>query len=159
MDYSLGLVFAVAGIALATLLSGCGAAIGVGIAGQAASGVVAEDPDKFGSVLIMQALVGSQGIYGLLISFLILMKTGLLSGDIVNIGMNQGLTLMLGALPIGVVGLAGGFAQGKAAAAGISLIAKRGEESGKAITFVIMVETYLVLALLVSFLIVFFVNP
>ena len=57
---NLGVVFALLGAAVAVLFSGCGSAIGVGIAGQAASGVVTEDPGKFAKVLIMQLLPGTQ---------------------------------------------------------------------------------------------------
>ena len=53
---NLGIVYALLGAALAVLLAGAGSAIGVGIAGQAAAGVVTEDPSKFAKVLIMQLL-------------------------------------------------------------------------------------------------------
>ena len=43
----LGIVYALLGAALAVFLAGAGSAIGVGIAGQAAAGVVTEDPNKF----------------------------------------------------------------------------------------------------------------
>lgn len=46
---TLGTALAFGGAATATALAGVGSAIGVGIAGQAASGVVSEDPDKFGT--------------------------------------------------------------------------------------------------------------
>lgn len=42
-----GIVFALIGIALAVALAGCGSAIGVKIAGEAAAGVVSVDPSKF----------------------------------------------------------------------------------------------------------------
>ena len=42
----LGIFYAILGAALATLLAGAGSAMGVGIAGQAAAGVVTEDPGK-----------------------------------------------------------------------------------------------------------------
>ena len=47
---NLGLVYALLGAAVAVFLAGAGSAIGVGIAGQAASGVVTEDPSKFAKV-------------------------------------------------------------------------------------------------------------
>ena len=50
----MGMVYALLGAAVAVFLAGAGSAIGVGIAGQAASGVVTEDPSKFAKVLIMQ---------------------------------------------------------------------------------------------------------
>ena len=64
---NLGIVFALTGAALAALLAGIGSAIGVGIAGEAAAGVITEDPNKFSKVLVLQLLPGTQGIYGLLI--------------------------------------------------------------------------------------------
>ena len=60
-----GQVLALAGAAIAATLGGIGSALGVGVAGQAAAGVVSEDPNKFGQVLLLQALPGTQGIYGL----------------------------------------------------------------------------------------------
>ena len=69
---SLGIVLALVGAVLAALLGGIGSAIGVGMTGQAAAGVVSENPPLFGKVLILQLLPGTQGIYGLLIAFLTL---------------------------------------------------------------------------------------
>ena len=50
----LGIFLALLGAALAVILSGMGSAYGVGVAGQAAAGVVTEDPSKFAKVLILQ---------------------------------------------------------------------------------------------------------
>ena len=77
---NLGIVYALCGAAIAVLLAGAGSAIGVGIAGQAAAGVVTEDPGKFAKVLILQLLPGTQGLYGLLIGFITLSKIGILGG-------------------------------------------------------------------------------
>ena len=65
-----GIVFALLGVAVAVILAGMGSAYGVGVAGQAAAGVVTEDPDKFAKVLLLQLLPGTQGIYGLLVGFI-----------------------------------------------------------------------------------------
>ena len=153
----LGQILAIAGVALSVGLAGIGSAIGVGIAVQSAAGVVSEDPDKFGQTLILQALPGTQGIYGLLIGFIILLRTNYLAG-MVDVSTEAGMMLLFGALPIGIVGMFSAIAQGKASAASIGLIAKRPEEQGKAIIFPAMVETYAVLALLASFLVVWFVR-
>ena len=74
----LGVVYGLLGAAIAVLFAGAGSALGVGIAGQAASGVVTEDPSKFAKVLIMQLLPGTQGLYGLLVGFITLSKIGIL---------------------------------------------------------------------------------
>ena len=118
-----GQVLALAGAAIAATLGGIGSALGVGVAGQAAAGVVSEDPNKFGQVLLLQALPGTQGA-----------------------------SMFAASLPIGIVGLCSAIAQGKAAAAGVMLVGKRPSELAKGMLFAAMVETYAVLALLVSFL-------
>ena len=88
---TLGTALAFGGAATAAALAGVGSAIGVGIAGQAASGVVSEDPDKFGNVLVLQALPGTQGIYGLLIAFIIILNLGVIDGNVKDLTTFQGL--------------------------------------------------------------------
>ncbi len=153
MDFgNLGMAIALFGAALATLLAGIGSARGVGIAGEAASGVVAEDPSKFGQTLLLQALPGTQGIYGLLIAFLILLKVGIVGGAQVEVTLLSGIYIFASCLPIAIVGYFSGVAQGRVAASGINIVAKHPEEVSKAMIYAAMVETYAVLALLVSFL-------
>ena len=89
----LGGVYALLGAAVAALLAGIGSAVGVAIAGQAAAGVVTEDPAKFSKVLILQLLPGTQGIYGLLVAFVTLSKTGLLGGSMAAIDVPTGLKI------------------------------------------------------------------
>lgn len=48
---SLGIVLALTGAVLSALLGGIGSAIGVGIAGQAAAGVITENPSLFASII------------------------------------------------------------------------------------------------------------
>ena len=148
----LGIVYALLGAAVAVFLSGAGSAIGVGIAGQAASGVVSQDPSKFEKVLIMQLLPGTQGIYGLLVVFITLSKIGLLGGGMLELTPQQGLLVLAACLPIGIVGLISGKYQGMTSAAAIGIVAKKPEQFGKAMLFPAMVETYAILALLISIL-------
>lgn len=148
----LGIVYALLGAATAVFLSGAGSALGVGIAGQAASGVMSEDPSKFAKVLIMQLLPGTQGLYGLIIGFVTLSKIGLLGGGAADVSVQTGLLILAACLPIGIVGLISGKSQGKTAAAAIGIIAKKPDQFGKAMLFPAMVETYAILALLISFL-------
>jgi V/A-type H+-transporting ATPase subunit K len=147
-----GLVFALLGSALAIGLAGIGSALGVGIAGEAGAGVMTEDPGKFGQVLLLQALPGTQGIYGLLAGFWVLIKLGLFGGTPAAVTIAQGMQIMFACLPIAIVGLLSGISQGKTAAASIGLIARRPEETGKAIILPAMVETYAVLSLLATIL-------
>ena len=144
---------------MAVFLAGAGSAIGVGIAGQAASGVVSEDPSKFAKVLVIQLLPGTQGIYGLLVGFITLSKIGLLGGGILDLTPQQGLLVLAACLPVGIVGLISGKSQGETAAAAIGIVAKKigivakkPEQFGKAMLFPAMVETYAILSLLISIL-------
>ena len=153
MDINWGIVLAAAAAVLSAALAGIGSAVGVGMAGQAAAGVVSEDPDRFGSCLLLQLLPGTQGIYGLLIAFVIASKAGLLGGGSA-LTATAGLNLFLAAIPIAFGGLLSAIAQGKVAVAGINMVAKKPEEQGKAMLMTVMVETYAVLSLLISFLLV-----
>lgn len=148
----LGTGMALLGAALAALLAGIGSAIGVGMAGEAAAGVTTEDPSKFGKVLILQLLPGTQGIYGLLIAFITLSQIGILGGGATKVSFFEGVLYFVACLPMGFVGLWSAIRQARAAVSGISLVAKRPDQMGKAIIFSAMVETYAILALLISIL-------
>lgn len=151
MSANTGLFLAFLGSAIAAGFAGAGSGIGIGIVGQSAAGVVTEDPSKFARTLLLQALPGTQGIYGLLIAFLIWSKVGVFGGFEV-VTMQNGLLLLMAGLPIGIAGYFTAIYQGKAAAAGCAMIAKRPDELAKGMVFAAMVETYAVLALLASFL-------
>ena len=155
----LGMALALLGAVLAALLAGIGSAIGVGMAGQAAAGVVTEDPGKFSKLLILQLLPGTQGIYGFLIAFLTLSQIGVIGGGSVEVSTTKGMLYLLACLPIAFVGLWSAIRQAKAAVSCIGLIAKRPDQLGKAIILPAMVETYAILALLVSILAVFGITP
>lgn len=143
------------GAALAVFVAGMGSAKAVGMVGEAAAGMLTEDPSKFGKVLILQALPGTQGIYGLITAFLIVFKIGIL-GTPVELSVTQGVYFIMAALPIAVIGYYSAIKQARVAIAGVNLIAKRPDEVGKAITSAALVETYAIFAVLVSLLLVLF---
>lgn len=156
----LGTGIALLGAALAVGLSGVGSSIGVGKAGQAAAGVTAEDPDKFMKCLILQLLPATQGIYGFIVGFLTLIKLNAFGGFILSetgtyITVAGGIGILAASLPIAIAGLLSAIHQGKVAVSAIGLVAKRPEESTKGMLMTAMVETYALLAFLVSFLAVF----
>lgn len=150
---TLGLVLAVIGAALSIILGGIGSAIGVGIAGQAGAGITSEEPDKFGKILLLEALPGTQGIYGFLGTFWVIMKTQLLTGG-ASIDTNTGLLILFACLPVAIVGLVSGIYQGKVSTAGMNIVSKQPGDSGKAIILAVMVETYAVLGLLATILLI-----
>ena len=147
----LGIFFAVTGMALAALMPGIGSSVGVSIAGQAAAGVVTDDPSKFSKVLLLQLLPGTQGIYGLLIAFVTMLSTGVMGG-VTEMSVVKGLSFLAACLPMALVGWWSAIYQGKASIASINLVSKRPDQFGKSLLFPAMVETYAILALLISLL-------
>lgn len=149
-----GLMIAITGAAIAAILSGIGSILGVRTAGQASTGLVSEDPDKFGKVLLLTALPGSQGIYGFLAAVIIANKTGLLGGQAADLTIDNGLQVLMAALPIAVTGLLSGYYQGRLAASAVNIVAKKPDAAGKGVILSAIVETYAVLGLLVTILLV-----
>jgi len=106
-------------------------------------------------VLILQLLPGTQGLYGLLTAILMLSRIGVIGGNAAELTTAQGWMFLIAALPIAIVGLISAIFQGKTAAAGVSITAKKPEHNGKGIIMAAMVETYAILALLVSILLIY----
>ena len=136
MENNGGLIFAALGVALAVGLSGIGSAKGVGLVGEAASG------------LVLELLPGTQGLYGFVVGFVAYTKMS--SG----MSLEQGLYLIGACLPIAIAGLFSGIAQGRVAASGIQILAKRPEHNTKGIILAAMVETYALLGFVISFMLV-----
>jgi V/A-type H+-transporting ATPase subunit K len=150
-----GIIMGVLGVAVAVIASGIGSAIGVGRAGEAAAGVIIEEPEKFGRSLVLQLLPGTQGLYGFVIGLL----TMILRLD-VDMTFQQGLYIFFASLPIGLVGLWSALAQSKAAVAGINILAKNEAHQTKGIIYSVMVETYAILAFVISLMaiLVFYID-
>ncbi|MFW6159796.1 MAG: V-type ATP synthase subunit K [Acidobacteriota bacterium] len=149
---ALGLTLALVGGALAVIMGGIGSAIGIGLAGQASSGVMSEDPEKFGSLLLLVALPGTQGIYGFLSAFLVILKLGLTGEAAVQPGIFQGWQIMISCLPVAFTGLVSGIHQGKVCASGVYMVAKQPKDLMKPVVMAALVETYAVLGLLITIL-------
>lgn len=156
MEFQVGQVMALMGAILSVLVAGAGSAKGVGISGETSAGVSSEKPELFGKCLVLQLLPGTQGIYGFLIGFIVLIKTQFLTG-MVDLTPVQGMLIFLGCMPVALVGYFSAVYQGRVAMAAMNMVALQPDQSGKGITMAVMVETYAVLALLASFLIVWFV--
>ena len=145
-----GLAFGLLGAGLAACLAGAGSGIGTGYAGQAGAGLVTEDPSKFGKVMILQVIPGTQGLYGLVVFFVAIMRMGILSGSLPDLTIAQGLQYFAACLPIGIGGLVSAVAQGKVAAASVNLLAKNPDHWSKGMILCITVEFYAILSLLAS---------
>ncbi|WP_423791933.1 V-type ATP synthase subunit K [Methanocaldococcus indicus] len=129
------------GAGLAVGIAGLGSGIGAGITGASGAGVIAEDPNKFGTAIVFQALPQTQGLYGFLIAILILF-----------VFKTAPAWAMFGAgLATGLAGLSA-IGQGIAAAAGLGATAEDSEMFGKAMVFSVLPETQAIYGLLISIL-------
>jgi len=147
----LGLILAIVGAISAMTISGIGSAIGVGLAGQAAGGVISEDPEKFGKMIPIIGLPGTQGFYGFVIGFLVINKLNLL-GAVTVPTPHQGWQILAICFVVSFVECISAIHQGKVSVASVGILAKRGEALGKAIVLPVFVEIYAILGLGAFFL-------
>lgn len=151
MEGQIGLAIAITGAAMAALVAGIGSAIGIGYPAQAAAGVLREDPEKFGSLFLLVVLPGTQGFYGFIAAFLVILKLGLLGEGVIKPGIWEGGQIFLSCLPVAFAGLVSAIHQGKVCTAGVHLVAKQPDHAMKGVIYAAMVETYAILGLLVTF--------
>lgn len=136
------------GVAIAAALSGIGSAVGVGMVGQAAAGVLSVDPKKFGKLLLLVALPGTQGIYGFVIAFLLLQRITAQT----TLTSEFALQSFLAGLPVALTGLLSAIHQAKVGVSGVALAAKQPADATKGLILAVFVEFYAILGFLVSFL-------
>lgn len=143
----LGFILGLSGLALCVLLCGIGSALGLKTTGQAAAGILSEDPKKFSKALVLVVLPATQGIYGFVFGVIAM------GSCTAGMAVAEGVRVLAAALPLGFVGLCSAIFQGKTAASCIYAVSKEESLSGKLILFPAMVETYAILALVVSLLV------
>jgi len=153
MNY--GLTLALIGAGMAALLAGIGSAIGIGTAGRSATGVLSEKPERYGQMFIMVVLPGTQGFYGFLAAFIVMLKLNFFGGTgVPELTFILGLEVLIACLPVAFAGLVSAIFQGRVCSGGILMAAKKPEMAFKAgVVYAVMVEIYAVLGLLVTILI------
>ncbi len=146
-----GLALALLGSGLAVGLSCVGSAKGTGIAGEAGTGLLAEDPSKSGKVMVLQLLPGTQGLYGLVVWFFCLIRIGMMGGN-VSLTVTEGMQYFVACMPMALGGLLSAIAQGRVAAGSINILAKKPDDWSKGLILCGIVEFYAILSLLASML-------
>ena len=150
-----GLALALLGGGLAAGLSCVGSAKGTGYAGEAGAGLLCEDPGKFGKVMILQVLPGTQGLYGTVVWFFSIYCIGLLGG-VPAIDVTTGLQCFVACMPMALGGLFSAIAQGRVAASSIIILAKKPADWSKGLVLCGIVEFYAILSLLASMVMLYF---
>jgi len=156
MEY--GMALALLGAGLAAFLAGVGSAFGISIAGRSATGVLSEKPERYGQMFIMVVLPGTQGFYGFLAAFIVMLNLNFFGGGLSEeVSFKLGLQILVACLPIAIAGLLSAIQQGKVCAGGILMAANRPEMAFKAgVVYAVMVEIYAILGLLVTLFILWF---
>jgi len=140
---------AILGAALAVCLTGVGASIGMSWVQQAAAGVVAEEPEKYGKTMVLQLIPSSNALYGFVVGFLV--AQAVLFGDgFATVA--DGLLAAAFCLPIAIVGMVACLGQAKVCVAGVNMIAKKGELSGTAVVMAVFIELFALLGFIISVL-------
>jgi V/A-type H+-transporting ATPase subunit K len=152
--FSIGFAIAIIAAGLAAGLSASGASIGVGLAGEMAAGVLSEDPDKIGSILVLQALPGTQAFYGLVTAILVLVKLQVFGGNgLFDLSIEKGVSVLGACLPVIFGEFISAIWQGRVSVASMGTVAKRPDAFGKAVILPAMVETFALLSLIGSIVI------
>jgi V/A-type H+/Na+-transporting ATPase subunit K len=157
-----GLGLAVAGGMVAVMFGAWGSARGLRFAGAQTAGALAEKPELFGKLLVLTALPGTQGFYGLIGAIFIAMRTGLMQSaekGLPVVAPGVGLALFAVGSCLGVALCISAINQGQTSAACINLTARKPEEAGRSILFPALVETYAVVALLAAILLIIWITP
>ena len=149
-----GMAIGLLGAGLAAVLAGIGSAKGTGIAGEAGTGLLSEDPSKFGKVMILQVIPGTQGLYGLVVWFFAMLQMGVLDGSAMDLTVTEGIRYFVACLPMALGGLFSAMAQGRVAAGSINILAKKPDDWSKGMVLCITVEFYAILSLLASMLMI-----
>lgn len=144
-----GFMWALAGAGFAAIISGIGSAIAIMTASAAASGVLSEDDTKFGQVLPLAAMPGTQGIYGFIAAILIAVFFGILGGN-TDIPAEIGFAIFLAAQPVAWLCLFTAVFQGRTAVAAIAIVGAG--KKAPALVFPALVETYAILSLIITIL-------
>ena len=104
----------------------------------------------------MVVLPGTQGLYGFLAAFLVMLKMNFFgTGGVPDISVQLGWQILAACLPVAFAGLVSAIHQGKVCSGGILMAAKRPEMAFKAgVIYAVMVELYAMLGLVVTMFII-----
>ena len=149
-----GIGLAYFGAAIAVALCCIGSAKGTGMVGEAATGVISETPEHFSKCMILQVLPGTQGLYGIVAWFMVLLKLNVFGGQMANLTIQNGVAIFWACMPIALGGLLSAIAQGRVAAASINIVAMRPDQFSKGIILAGIVEFYAILSLVATILLV-----
>lgn len=147
---------AIGGISISIGLSAIGSSIGSGIVARVGASLVAKEPEKFSQVLILSALPSSQSLYGFLYGIIIMLRTGLLQGQLLpTITEQVAWQFFFSAFPVGIACLVSAIVQGQVAASGVKIVAEDPANANQGIVLAALIESFSIFGLIMSILIAF----
>lgn len=137
---------AMIGVALMAGLSFVASSIGTSIAGMAAVGAMKKNKGAFGNYMVLAALPGSQGLYGLVGYFLL--RDYLVD----SISEFQAWVMLAGGIIMGLTMIFSSYMQSKVCANGIAAIGNGHNVLGNTLILAAFPELYSILAVAMVFL-------
>ncbi len=147
------------GAILAVSLACIGSARGISVGASQAAGILSEKPELFGKLFVLMSLPGTQGFYGLVAAILIAVNSGIAGAKMIGgtgyiVGPLAGVALLFVGVGMGLAEWRSASYQGNTCSACINWTSKRPDDMGRALILPVLVETYGVVALLASILMI-----
>ena len=155
-----GIGWAILGAMISVGFGVWGSSVGIRMASAQAAGVLSENPDLFGKLLVLTALPGTQGFYGLICGIFIALRVNLITSWDMAMELDPivGFNLFFVGALVGIMEYLNAINMGMTSAASINLVGKQPDEGGRSILFPALVETYAVVALLMGILMTFWIT-
>ncbi len=140
-----GIFWAFMGACFASVMGAIASSLGSGSTGQAATGLATERPELGMKAIILEALPGSQVIYGFVALFFVVY---VVMPKYEALTVMQGLQVFIACLPVGISGLFSGIFQGRVLVGAMNMLAKDEGSFANAMIMGAIVETVAILGLL-----------
>jgi F0F1-type ATP synthase membrane subunit c/vacuolar-type H+-ATPase subunit K len=151
LTFSQGLTAIAAGLAIG--LGSLGGGYGIAKAGSSMCTSIAEAPETFSKSLVSVVLAEALAIYGLLSSFMLIMRIDTVANEA------QGVLAIAAALAVGLSTLAGGIGIASVGATLSETITKAPASFSKGLVSVVLAEALAIYGLLASFMLIMRIGP
>jgi V/A-type H+-transporting ATPase subunit K len=154
VEISLGAALVAIGAGLAIGIAGSLSGLGQGQVAATSVGAVAERKEFFSQGIIFTALPETQAIYGFLIGLLLIVFSGMMSGQAVQT--NFGILAIGAGLAIGVAAAGSSLGQANAASASVGAVVEEPEMFSQGVVFTALPETQAIYGFLIALLLIVF---
>jgi V/A-type H+/Na+-transporting ATPase subunit K len=154
VEISLGTALVAIGSGLAIGLAGAMSGIGQGRVAATSVGAVAERSEMFSQGIVFTALPETQAIYGFLIGLLLIVFSGMMSGQAVQT--NFGILAIGAGLAVGIAAAGSALGQANAASGAVGAVVEEPTMFSQGIVFSALPETQAIYGFLIALLLIVF---